>query len=218
MRKKPNLKNTNSVLEHLGQSHPRTMLTTRYGNLNVTAHGCGETYDPILSITASTKNISDPTFVRLHSACLFGESFLSDMCDCRQQLSAALKEAAIGCGVVIYMPQEGRGAGLCAKILGMELERVSKIDTASAFRRLGLEPDQRDYRKAISVMRELRLPNRLRLMTNNPHKMNACVEAGYEIVERVELPLNLPVETQRIVRLKQKSLGHFINTHPDNTE
>src|SRR3954447_21653750 len=124
--------------------------------------------------------------IRIQSACLFGEAFHSEECDCRQQLDASLELIASAGGVIIYLFQEGRGIGLCEKIVAMEIERVDGLNTAEAFAKLGYAQDIRTYVTAIEALKAIEMGSKLRVISNNPFKLKALEDGGYEIVERIE--------------------------------
>ena len=119
-----------------------TLLNTEYGNFKVSYHEHGNEFCVSFSYGDITKN--DP-IVRFQSSCLFGESFHSLMCDCKQQLDKSLELIKTnGDGIILYSYKEGRGIGLKSKILSMEIERVQNVNTFEAFKALGL--DKTDYR------------------------------------------------------------------------
>lgn len=196
------------VAKSVGPKSASTILDTDYGCLKVEGHPSKKHAEPLLSLRMPDE-IGSPTFVRLHSACMFGESFHSNLCDCRQQLDAAIQQVVSENGVIIYLPQEGRGAGLCAKIAAMEIERLKEIDTVSAFEELGLSPDLRDYSEAVRILKSMGVAKEIRLMTNNPNKIRACSDAGFKVVERLEPFLELPDRTRRIVEQKRVVLSHL---------
>lgn len=150
-----------------------------------------------------------PHTVRIHSACLFGESFGSLECDCRAQLDAAVHEVRERGGAILYMFQEGRGIGLAKKILAMQLQRMHRVTTREAFESLGFAPDPRRYDAAIAAMRSVGVSRQVRLITNNPNKIRAVEDGGYEIVERVEPTLRLGPATATFVKEKELALGHI---------
>ncbi|MDP9373721.1 MAG: GTP cyclohydrolase II RibA, partial [Chloroflexota bacterium] len=127
-----------------------------------------------------------PPLVRLHSECLTGDVFGSGRCDCGPQLAGAQATvAAAGRGAILYLRQEGRGIGLLDKLRAYELQERG-LDTVEANERLGLPVDGRDYRVAAAILRDLGV-TRLRLLTNNPHKVAGLTAAGLTVVERVPL-------------------------------
>jgi GTP cyclohydrolase II len=153
----------------------------------------------------------DPVPVRIQSSCLFSESFLSTNCDCGTQLHEALKIIASG-GLLIYLYEEGRGAGLRLKIEGIRLQQREGCNTAEAYKRLNLEPDLRSHDVAISVIREvLGSDHGIELITNNPGKVKALQGAGVRVVKRRPLvcPRNDAVE--KYLNEKTTVLGHKLD-------
>jgi GTP cyclohydrolase II len=148
----------------------------------------------------------EPVPVRLHSACLTGDLLGSLRCDCGLQLQRAVKRLAETGGVLLYLAQEGRGTGLANKLRAYRLQDVG-LDTLQADRHLGFRDDERDYSAAAAMLRALGYP-RIRLLTNNPHKIEALGRAGIEVVDR--LPLHTPVNdyNARYMQTKQQA-GHL---------
>jgi GTP cyclohydrolase II len=148
--------------------------------------------------------------VRLQSSCLYGESLLATDCDCRAQLDEALLEIRqTGAGVVIHLDQEGRGAGLLTKARGYELQDRENLDTVEAYRRLEVELDSRDYRLAADILHALQV-DRMRLITNNPRKIDAMEKHGF----KVERQINPPAATDtniNYLRVKAQKLGHLLD-------
>jgi GTP cyclohydrolase II len=149
---------------------------------------------------------SEPVPVRLHSACLTGDLLGSLRCDCGPQLQRAVKRLAETGGVLLYLAQEGRGTGLANKLRAYRLQDVG-LDTLQADRHLGFRDDERDFQAAAAMLRALGYP-RIRLLTNNPHKIEALRQAGIEIVDR--LPLHTPINDHnaRYMQTKQQA-GHL---------
>jgi len=147
--------------------------------------------------------------LRVHSQCLTGEGLDSLRCDCGEQLSVALQAiAAEGRGLVIYEYQEGRGIGLMAKLQAYELQDAG-IDTVEANHVLGLHADYRDYLLPAAIVRELGI-QRVRLLTNNPAKMQALMSAGIQ-VDRISCEAKPNSDSLPYLRTKQEKMGHFIN-------
>lgn len=161
-----------------------------------------------LSITkGKLENV--PTLLRIQSSCIFSESLHSITCDCSLQLQASLKLIdKQNNGVVVYLFDEGRGAGLLTKIRAMELERREEIDTVEAFKRLGLPPDLRKYDVAIEILNDLKISKTIKLITNNPGKKESLEENNYKVTEIVKLNLNLNQQTKKYLRMKKEKLGH----------
>ncbi len=149
--------------------------------------------------------------VRIHSQCLTGDVFHSLRCDCRAQLELALHTIAdAGAGIVVYDQQEGRGIGLMAKLKAYELQEQGR-DTVEANVELGYKPDCREFELQAAILRELGI-TAVRLMTNNPKKVEALERAGVRVVERV--PSEVPVEEsfERYLQVKQEKMGHIFRT------
>ena len=153
----------------------------------------------------------EPILVRVHSECLTGDAFGSLKCDCGEQFDAAMKKIAeAGRGILVYLRQEGRGIGLLNKIRAYSLQDGG-LDTVDANLALGLPSDARDYNCGIQILRDLGA-KKIRLMTNNPDKIQKLnsAENGIEIIERV--PLSVPPRPQDIeyLRTKKVRMGHFL--------
>jgi GTP cyclohydrolase II len=152
---------------------------------------------------------SEPVLSRLHSACFTGDVIGSLKCDCGPQLRAALAQIAeAGGGVLLYVNQEGRGIGLANKLRAYALQSVG-FDTVEANHRLGFEDDERDFRLGTHILRALGFPA-VRLMTNNPGKVEAMRAAGIEVVERVPLKVGLNPYNTRYLATKAAKSGHLL--------
>ncbi len=150
-----------------------------------------------------------PALVRIHSECLTGDVFGSLRCDCGEQLDEALRLiGAAGFGVLIYLRQEGRGIGLENKIMAYHLQERG-LDTVDANLALGFGADLREYSVAASILRDLGI-RRIRLLTNNPAKLDDLEEAGIEVVERVPLIIQSNPHNARYLRTKKERLGHLL--------
>jgi GTP cyclohydrolase II len=153
----------------------------------------------------------EPVPVRIQSSCLFSESFLSTNCDCGAQLHEALKIIASG-GLLVYLYEEGRGAGLRLKIEGIRVQQREGCDTVEAYKRLNLPPDLRSHDVAISVIREMLGPDRgIELISNNLGRVKAVQDAGIQVVKRRPLvcPRNDAVE--KYLKEKTTVLGHKLD-------
>ena len=147
--------------------------------------------------------------LRIHSQCLTGEVMGSLRCDCRGQLEVAMSTIAEqGFALVIYLHQEGRGIGLMAKLQAYALQDQG-LDTIEANEALGFDADCRDFGLAVAVLNELKVPQ-VRLMSNNPQKVEALIKSGIEVIELIacEAPPNsyaLPY-----LRTKKEKMGHSL--------
>jgi GTP cyclohydrolase II len=154
---------------------------------------------------------STPPLVRIHSQCLTGDVFHSLRCDCRQQLELSLAMIADeGGGILIYEQQEGRGIGLMAKLQAYELQD-SGLDTVEANERLGFKADHRDFALPAGILKALGV-TRLRLLSNNPDKVEALESAGVSVVERVPCEVTPSVHAEEYLKTKKEKLGHLFTS------
>lgn len=146
--------------------------------------------------------------VRVHSECLTGDALASLRCDCGEQLKRALHDiAATGCGVLVYVRgHEGRGIGLAEKIRAYQLQDGG-LDTVDANLRLGHAADERTYDQAAAILLDLGA-RRIRLLTNNPDKVEALTACGIIVLERVPLHTRPNQENQHYLRVKREKMGH----------
>jgi GTP cyclohydrolase II len=151
---------------------------------------------------------STPPIIRIHSQCLTGDVFHSLRCDCRQQLELALKTITdAGVGILLYEQQEGRGIGLMAKLKAYELQDQG-FDTVEANVELGYKPDCRQFELPAEVLKLLGI-DAVRLITNNPEKVEALESAGIRVVERISADVE-PQETfERYLQVKRDKMGHI---------
>ena len=150
-----------------------------------------------------------PPIVRIHSQCLTGDVFHSLRCDCRQQLELALAMIAdAGSGILLYEQQEGRGIGLMAKLRAYELQDQG-LDTIEANLELGYKADCREYELPAEVLKLLKVPA-VRLITNNPAKVEALELAGIQVVERISAEVPSEPTNQRYLQTKREKMGHLV--------
>lgn len=147
--------------------------------------------------------------VRVHSECLTGDVFGSRRCDCGPQLHQAMKQVAeAGCGVILYMRQEGRGIGLAPKIQAYKLQEQG-YDTVEANKKLGFEMDLREYGMGAQILSDLGL-NTIRLLTNNPRKLVGLSGYGLKIVEQVPIKVKANPHNAKYLLTKRTKMGHLL--------
>jgi GTP cyclohydrolase II len=147
--------------------------------------------------------------VRIHSQCLTGDVMASRRCDCRAQLEYSLRAISrAGSGLLLYLPQEGRGIGLMNKLRAYELQDHGR-DTVEANRDLGFEADSRDYRFSAEALKALGV-RRIRLLSNNPDKVRQLESAGIRVVERIPCQPRVTRHTRAYLRTKKAKLGHLL--------
>lgn len=150
---------------------------------------------------------TDVPLIRIHSECLTGDVFGSHRCDCGPQLDTAIDRIETEGGVVLYMRQEGRGIGLVNKLKAYALQEEG-LDTVEANEALGLHADLRDYRVCAGMLRDLGIDT-VRLMTNNPEKVDALEACGITVMERVPLHVGAHEENAAYRLTKQLKMNHF---------
>jgi 3,4-dihydroxy 2-butanone 4-phosphate synthase/GTP cyclohydrolase II len=162
------------------------------------------------------KDEKDSILVRVHSQCITGDIFHSKRCDCGKQLHKALQMIEKeGRGVLVYLPQEGRGIGLANKIKAYKLQDEEKLDTVEANIKLGFPPDLRDYGIGAQILSDLGL-SRIRILTNNPRKIIGLEGYGIEIIDRVPIEIEPDHYTLNYLKTKKEKLGHLIKMEEKN--
>ncbi len=187
------------------------VIPTPFGNFNLIAFANrADEKMPHLAWVAQnpTGNILKTPLVRMHSECLTGDIFGSKRCDCGEQLDAALKMIGQEGGVLLYLRQEGRGIGLINKLKAYQLQD-SGLDTAAANVHLGFPEDGRNYSMAIEMLKQLNIP-KIRLLTNNPLKVNALEKHGVEIEARIPIVIKPQTENEFYLQTKKMRMGHLI--------
>ncbi|WP_158794221.1 GTP cyclohydrolase II [Granulicella sp. L60] len=154
--------------------------------------------------------LSAPPIVRIHSQCLTGDVFHSLRCDCRQQFELAMSTiTAAGAGIMLYEQQEGRGIGLMAKLRAYELQDKG-LDTIEANLELGYEADCRHFELPAQVLKHLGVTS-VRLITNNPEKVEALELAGIGVVERISAEVPSEPTNERYLQTKREKMGHLVS-------
>ena len=156
---------------------------------------------------------AEQPLARIHSQCFTGDTLRSHRCDCRPQLEVAMKQIADeGCGLLLYMMQEGRGIGLAAKIKAYALQDKG-LDTVEANEQLGYSADLRDYAACAQIFNNMGV-KKLRLLTNNPEKVAGLRRYGFE-VERMPIEVGYNVNNMRYLKTKRSKLGHLLTQLPE---
>ncbi len=195
------------VREKLVYREAEANLPTRYGTGRVVAYGVKyETQQPIAFILGDPTK-ADAPLVRLHSSCFTGDLLESLRCDCGDQLHMALDMIrAEKCGVLIYLPQEGRGIGLISKIKAYALQDEG-LDTVEANLALGYRADMRDYGIGIQLLKDLGL-TRIRLLTNNPKKTDAFIYGGFDLEVVDQVPIMPPMNEYQCPLSRDEARSH----------
>lgn len=158
-------------------------------------------------------NQAQPILTRVHSECLTGDALFSLRCDCGFQLEAALKQIAEqGTGILIYHRQEGRNIGLLNKIRAYALQDQG-YDTVEANHQLGFAADERDFTLCADML-DLLGVKEIRLLTNNPKKIEVLTQAGIKITERVALEVGENPSNEHYLQTKAEKMGHILHLHP----
>jgi 3,4-dihydroxy 2-butanone 4-phosphate synthase/GTP cyclohydrolase II len=162
-----------------------------------------------VALVKGEPDISSSVLVRVHSECLTGDVLGSLRCDCGSQIAKALERIEEeGTGVVLYMRQEGRGIGLANKIHAYELQDRG-LDTVEANEQLGFEADVRDYGAGAQILQHIGI-RKVRLMTNNPRKVDGLEQRGIEVTERLPLVCDTSPHSERYLNTKKEKLGHIL--------
>jgi 3,4-dihydroxy 2-butanone 4-phosphate synthase/GTP cyclohydrolase II len=197
------------VREKLVYRIAEAKLPTRHGEFTIIAYGVKyEPSQPIVLTMGDLEKVAAP-LVRLHSSCFTGDLLDSLRCDCGDQLHMALDMiTSEGAGVLVYLPQEGRGIGLVEKLRAYELQDKG-LDTVEANVALGFKADSRDYGVGIQLLKDLGL-SRVRLLTNNPKKTDAFIYGGFDLEVVDQVPILPPIHEHnaRYLATKRDKLGH----------
>lgn len=186
------------------------MIPTRWGTFNMIAYADSDQEKmPHLAMVHEGFSGEEPVCVRIHSECLTGDLWGSMRCDCGEQLHKSMSIAADEGGVVIYLRQEGRGIGIINKIRAYQLQDKG-LNTIDANIHLGFEADERSYVVAATILQDLGI-SRIRLMTNNPEKIDALSHLGIEVAERVPLIIQPQERNMGYLRTKQDQMGHLLD-------
>jgi GTP cyclohydrolase II len=188
-------------------------LPTRFGDFQAVAFTPDRSGKEHLALVHGSVEGRSLVPVRVHSECKTGDVLGSLRCDCGEQLAAALERMGrLRCGVLIYLPQEGRGIGLANKIRAYALQDKGH-DTFEANRLLGFGDDERDYRAAARMLDALHVRS-IRLMTNNPEKVRGLRANGVRVAERTPLIIEPNGHNAEYLATKERRAGHWLSEHP----
>ena len=185
---------------------------SRFGHFRIYgfAYTAGGETEEVVALKMGDLEHGEPPLVRIHSQCLTGDVFHSLRCDCRAQLELALETIAReGRGLLVYENQEGRGIGLLNKLRAYELQDHG-ADTVEANEQLGFEADLRGYEAPAAVVGYFGLRT-VRLMSNNPEKIQALEKAGVRVAERVSAIVEPLESTADYLRTKREKMGHLLD-------
>ena len=186
-------------------------LPTRYGAFRIYAFQCPYTGEDHVALVRGQIAGRERVLLRLHSECVTGDVFGSERCDCGAQLDAALKRIGKAPrGVLLYLAQEGRGIGIANKIAAYHLQDHG-LDTVDANRVLGFPADLRSYKCAACMLRVLGVKS-VRLMTNNPAKIEQLESYGLRVADRIPLQIPATAANIRYLRTKKSRLAHLLET------
>ena len=200
--------------KHLVEDVAHAELPTRYGRFTIHGfRGLGPQEEAVAlvrgKIRGPFKSKKSLPLVRVHSQCLTGDVLSSLRCDCRAQLELSMKKISEApSGILLYLPQEGRGIGLMNKLRAYELQDEG-LDTVEANESLGFAADARDYDFPAQILEKLGA-TRIRLLSNNPEKVRQLEEAGIHVVERVPCQPRISKISRAYLQTKKKKMGHLL--------
>jgi GTP cyclohydrolase II len=184
-------------------------LPTRFGRFTIYGfEGSGPQEEAVALVRGNVKGRAAP-LVRMHSQCLTGDVLTSMRCDCRAQLELSLKKIGQApSGILLYLPQEGRGIGLMNKLRAYELQDGG-MDTVEANESLGFAADARDYEFSAQILKKLGAI-RIRLLSNNPEKVRQLEKSGIQVVERVPCQPRVSKISRSYLKTKKRKMGHLL--------
>jgi len=185
------------------------VIPTPWGNFNLLAFApTPDEWMPHLALVNENIDFTKPVLTRIHSECITGDLFSSKRCDCGEQLLAAMDRISEENGILIYLRQEGRGIGIINKLKAYQLQD-NGLDTVEANLHLGLSVDARDFSISLSILFDIGV-KQIRLLTNNPDKIEIFDQSIIELVERVPLIILPQEENKDYLRVKKERMGHIL--------
>jgi GTP cyclohydrolase II len=196
----------------------KTELPTKFGRFAIYGfRGAGPNEEAVALVRGKlgggkgpSTNAKSVPLVRVHSQCLTGDVLTSLRCDCRAQLELALRKISKArAGVLLYLPQEGRGIGLLNKLRAYQLQDLG-MDTVEANESLGFAADARDYDFSAQILKHLGA-TRIRLLSNNPEKVRQLESAGIQVLERVPCQPRISKISRAYLKVKKSKMGHLLD-------
>ena len=188
-------------------SCPRDLEPFRFSGFENESDG-----EQVIALVKGTLGRETTPLVRVHSQCLTGDVLHSLRCDCGEQLEEALRKiGSSDGGILIYQMQEGRGIGLLNKLHAYQLQDRG-ADTVDANVQLGFDADQRSYSFCAQILKFFHL-TRIRLMSNNPEKIQGLAAEGIEVIQRVPLVIKPSRLSEKYLKTKKEKLGHLLDEH-----
>jgi len=185
-------------------------LPTQHGRFTIYGFKGSGPLDEAIALVRGKLNGKTAPLVRVHSQCLTGDVLGSLRCDCRAQLELSLKKIGkAGAGVLVYLPQEGRGIGLMNKLRAYELQDGG-MDTVEANETLGFAADARDYDFSAQILKKLGA-KKIRLLSNNPEKVRQLETSGIRVVQRVPCQPRISKTSRAYLQTKKSKMGHILD-------
>jgi GTP cyclohydrolase II len=184
-------------------------LPTRHGRFTIHGFKGSGPLDEAIALVRGKLNGKAAPLVRVHSQCLTGDVLGSLRCDCRAQLELSLKKIGqAGSGILLYLPQEGRGIGLMNKLRAYQLQDGG-MDTVEANETLGFAADERDYDFPAQILKKLGA-TKIRLLSNNPEKVRQLEQSGIRVVQRVACQPRISKTSRAYLQTKKSKMGHIL--------
>ena len=185
------------------------VLPTRYGPFTIYGFTSRGSHEEAVALVRGNLRGKVAPLVRVHSQCLTGDVLTSLRCDCRAQLELSLRKIGRApSGVLLYLPQEGRGIGLMNKLRAYELQDGG-MDTVEANETLGFAADARDYEFSAQILKQLGV-RKIRLLSNNPEKVRQLESAGIRVVERIPCQPRVSKISRSYLQTKKSKMGHLL--------
>ncbi len=187
----------------------QAVLPTRHGRFTIYGFKGRGPLDEAIALVRGKLNGKSAPLVRVHSQCLTGDVLASLRCDCRAQLELSLKKIGqAASGILLYLPQEGRGIGLMNKLRAYQLQDGG-MDTVEANEKLGFAADARDYDFSAQILKKLGA-TKIRLLSNNPEKVRQLEHSGIRVVERVPCQPRISKISRAYLQTKKSKMGHLL--------